>query len=157
MNNGFIRVMTRSPQVRVADVEFNTEQTLLAIDEAVAEQAALLVLPELGISSYSCGDLFLQNTILNASLQAAKTVAEYTAGKNLVVCFSLPLQKDGSLYTVAAVAANGELLGFVPKSYLPNYAEYYEARVFVPAPADNSTVDFFGTEVPFGPRLVFSC
>ena len=157
MNNGFIRVMTRSPQVRVADVKFNTEQTLLAIDEAVAEQAALLVLPELGISSYSCGDLFLQNTILNASLQAAKTVAEYTAGKNLVVCFSLPLQKDGSLYTVAAVAANGELLGFVPKSYLPNYAEYYEARVFVPAPADNSTVDFFGTEVPFGPRLVFSC
>ena len=157
MKDGFIRVMTRSPQVRVADVKYNTAQTLLAIDEAVAEQAALLVLPELGISAYSCGDLFLQQSLLDASLSAAKQVAEYTEGKNLAVCFSLPLQKEGALYTVAAVAANGKLLGFVPKSYLPNYGEFYEARAFVPAPDENSTVDFFGQQVPFGSKLLFRC
>ena len=157
MKDGFIRVMTRSPQVRVADVKYNTAQTLLAIDEAVAEQAALLVLPELGISAYSCGDLFLQQSLLDASLAAAKQVAQYTEGKNIVVCFSLPLQKDGALYTTAAVAANGKLLGFVPKSYLPNYGEFYEARAFVGAPDENSTVDFFGAQVPFGSKLLFRC
>jgi len=157
MKDGFIKVAALSPDIRVADCVFNMEGICAGIDEAVREHAKILVFPELCITGYTCGDLFWQETLLLAARQALAGLVAYSAGKDALIFAGLPLEINGKLYNVAAAFSNGELLGFVPKRYLPNYNEFYEARHFTPGNETVTYVEFGGKMVPFGMNLLFEC
>ncbi|MCW5744856.1 MAG: NAD(+) synthase [Alphaproteobacteria bacterium] len=158
-NHDFVRVAVAVPELRVADPAYNAGQTVALVTQADAAHAALVVFPELGLSAYSCEDLFHQQALLDASLAALRTVLEASRNVQAVVIVGLPLQVDGLLFNCAAVMQGGRLLGVVPKSYLPNYREFYEMRQFVPAHyARRQAIDLLGQSgVPFGAHLLFHC
>ncbi|MBZ5695135.1 MAG: NAD(+) synthase [Acidobacteriia bacterium] len=155
--HGFIRVAVCVPEVRVADPAFNASHTIELMRRASDRHAALAVFPELGLSAYSCEDLFQQQALLDASKEALSKVLEASGDLPLVSIVGLPLAVDNLLFNCAAVVHRGRLLGMVPKTFLPNYREFYELRQFAPADyrlAD--TVDVAGQrDVPFGNRLLF--
>ncbi|MEG2181548.1 MAG: NAD(+) synthase [Oscillospiraceae bacterium] len=157
MKDGFIRAAASSPEIKVGDCKFNRNSIFKAIDDAQVKQAALLVLPELCVTSYTCGDLFLQQHLLDSALSALMEICEHTKKKNMVVVAGLPISVDGLLYNCAAVIAGGELLGLVPKTYIPNYTEFYEQRYFAPAPAQNGIAVIDNKNYPFGQKLLFRC
>jgi NAD+ synthase (glutamine-hydrolysing) len=156
-NHDLLRVAVATPAVRVADPEFNARQTIALLREAHARRAALVLFPELGLSAYSCEDLFHQRALLDASLDALVTVLEASAAWPLVAVVGLPLVVGGRLYNCGAVLHRGRLLGVVPKTYLPNYREFYEARQFTPGDTARETeIEVAGQRaVPFGSRLLF--
>jgi NAD+ synthase (glutamine-hydrolysing) len=153
-----VRVAAASPEVKVADPAFNAAQTIALLEQAAARRAALVVFPELGLSAYSCEDLFHQQALLDGCVDALSSILHASRALPIVAVVGLPLQADGLLYNCAAVLYRGKLLGIVPKTYLPNYREFYELRQFTPADvAGRSTVDLLGQrEVPFGNRLLFA-
>ena len=154
--HGFARVAVAVPRNRVADPVFNAAETVRMYREAAAQGAAVVAFPELGLSAYTCDDLFHQSTLLEACLAALALVAEATRGQTAVAIVGLPLRVDHRLYNCAAVCANGQVLGIQPKTYLPNYAEFYEARQFAGADtAVSTTVNVNGHVVPFGTDLIF--
>ena len=157
MIHGFLKACTVSPALRVADCAFNTQQTIAAMQRAAADGVQLAVFPELGLTGYTCGDLFFQQPLQRAAAKALAAVLEASAGLDLVALVGLPVAVDGKLYNCAAVVCHGKLLGLVPKTYLPNYGEFYEKRQFNPAPTGMRTLHFAGQEVPFGTRLLFRC
>ena len=120
MKDGFIKVIAASPDVRVADVEFNLAEAERALDKAETTGANLLVLPELYLTSYSCGDLFYSDALLRAALSALIKLRDYSAGKRCVVTVGVPVRLGGKLYNCAAVIQAGRVLGLVPKVTLPN-------------------------------------
>ncbi len=134
MKYQFVKVAAASPELRVADPAFNAHKIVAVIEEQAAKGTELLVFPELCLSGYTCGDFFLQQTLLDGCLAALKTVAKATAGLKMLVFVGLPLSAQGKLYNCAAALSDGKILGFVPKTYIPNYNEFYEARYFSPAP-----------------------
>lgn len=159
MKYGFIKVAAASPNVHVGDTFYNLNEAKKCIDEANAQGANLLVLPELYLSSYSCGDLFYSDTLLRAAIVALAQLKEYTAGKSPVVTVGVPVRLMGKLYNCAAVVYNGHILGIVPKVTLPNYGEFYERRQFTSG-ADyrgEDKIDIAGESVPFGRGLLFCC
>jgi NAD+ synthase (glutamine-hydrolysing) len=125
--HGFARVAVAVPANRVADPAFNGEQTARMMADAAQTGAAVVLFPELGLSGYSCDDLFHQHTLLDACERALARVVEASASLPIVSVVGLPLRVDGRLFNCAAVVSRGRLLGVVPKTYLPNYAEFYEA------------------------------
>jgi NAD+ synthase (glutamine-hydrolysing) len=154
--HGFVRVAVAVPRNRVADPVYNTEETLRLYREAVDQGASVVAFPELGLSAYTCDDLFHQNALLERCREALLRVAEATRDQHAVAIVGLPLLVDHRLFNCAAVCANGEILGIQPKTYLPNYAEFYEARQFAGADAAiSASVRVGGLEVPFGTRLLF--
>ena len=157
MKDGFIRAAALTPKIRVADTAYNAVQIEKGIDEALGNGARILVFPELCITGYTCQDLFLQETLLSGAKEALRQIAAHTEGTDALVFVGLPLEKDGKLYNVAAVLQDGRVLAFVPKTALPNYAEFYEARHFMPAPDQVSFLSFEGEELPFGREILFSC
>ena len=150
MKDGFVRVGSASPKVRVADVEFNVNEIISLSREADAEHCSLLVFPELSITGYTCGDLFLQDELLESALTGLYDIAQASCDWNLVCVVGLPYRFDGKLYNVAAVVCKGEVLGIVPKRYIPNYSEFYELRYFTPYEGEDETED----GIPFG-NLIF--
>ena len=157
MKDGFIRAAALTPKIRVADTAYNAVQIERGIDEALGNGARILVFPELCITGYTCQDLFLQETLLSGAKEALKQIAAHTEGTDALVFVGLPLEKDGKLYNVAAALQDGRVLAFIPKTALPNYAEFYEARHFMPAPDQVSFLSFEGEELPFGREILFSC
>lgn len=157
MKDGFLKVAAATPNLCVADCEYNTAAIIKEIKEAEKAGVKLLVLPELCITGYTCGDLFLQDTLLLAAMDGLRTVLEETAEKDVFVVLGMPFVKNGKLYNVAVAVQNGKLLGMVPKTHLPNYSEFYEARHFNPGTVDFEEVAVFGKMVPFGTKLLFSC
>ena len=157
MIHGFLKACTVSPALRVADCAFNTQQTIAAMQRAAADGVQLAVFPELGLTGYTCGDLFFQQPLQRAAARGLAAVLEASADLDLVALVGLPVTVDGKLYNCAAVVCHGKLLGLVPKTYLPNYGEFYERRQFNPAPAGVRTLHFAGQEVPFGTQLLFRC
>lgn len=157
MQHGFIKAAVATPNIKVADCEYNAEKIVELLKKADGLAAQLLVLPELCITGYTCSDLFFQQPLLEGAVSALFTIAEQSRGISTVLVVGLPILKDGKLYNVAAVLYNGKILGFVPKSHLPNYSEFYELRHFTPAPAENGVVEANGTTYPFGTKLLFSC
>ena len=157
MIHGFLKACTVSPALRVADCAFNTQQTIAAMQRAAADGAQLAVFPELGLTGYTCGDLFFQQPLQRAAAKGLAAVLEASAGLDLVALVGLPVAVDGKLYNCAAIVCHGNLLGLVPKTHLPNYGEFYEKRQFNPAPAGVRTLHFAGQEVPFGTKLLFRC
>ena len=155
-SHGFARVAVATPRIRVADPAFNAAQTIALAKEAQQQGAVLVAFPELVLSAYTCDDLFHQGALLDACVQALGTVVAASAEMNVALIVGLPLKVDHQLFNCAAVVAGGKILGLVPKSYLPNYGEFYEARQFAPsASAVSSHVTLLGQEVPFGAALLF--
>ena len=157
MKDGFFKVATACPVVRVADCESNLEACLRLASEAAGAGVKLLTFPELCLTGYTCGDLFLQDTLIDNALCALRRFAAETASYDMAAIVGLPIGYGGKLYNCAAVCKGGRVLGLVPKSHLPNYSEFYEARQFTPAPAENRTYILDGQPVPFGVRQLFSC
>ena len=157
MKHGFIKVAAATPEVKVADCIWNGEQTITLIEEAESLGVKVLVFPELGITGYTCGDLFLQDTLLDAAQKTMWKIAEATEGRDVFVFVGLPLQVRDKLYNVAAAIHNGELLGIIPKKYIPNYSEFYEARHFHTGPEETADIFIDGLLVPFGQNIIFTC
>lgn len=157
MKDGFVKVAAVTPKIRVADVDFNTQQVIELYRKAYEEGARLIVFPELVLTAYTCNDLFLQAPLLEKSRLALLRIVQETAGRQALLFVGLPLEVSGKLYNVAAAVSDGELLGLVPKRFLPNYNEYYEARWFSPGQEEVVDIDFFGRSVPFGMNQIFFC
>ncbi|MGN6381790.1 MAG: NAD(+) synthase [Dyella sp.] len=155
--HGFVRLAAAVPSIRLADPAFNAERTIAQLREAAADGAAVVVFPELGLSGYSLDDLAQQDALLDASLTALDAVREATTQLLPLVFVGLPLRVEGQLFNVAAALQGGELLGVVPKRYLPNYREFYEARQYTAGDhAVATTAVVLGREVPFGSDLIFT-
>jgi len=153
---GLLRAAAISPDVRIADVDFNTQATIAALRTARAAGVRLALFPELGLTSYSCGDLFRQARLLEAALLGLRDVAQATEQIGITAIVGLPLALDGRLFNCAAVLSGGQVLGLIPKTYLPNYSEFYEQRWFSPAQfATTDQVMIHGQCVPFGTHLLF--
>ena len=157
MKDGFVTVAAATPPVRVADCQFNAQQTITLMREAHERKVAILVFPELGLTSYTCGDLFLQSTLLNGALEALGAVVEASRELDSITVVGLPLLWRQKLYNCAAVVYRGAVLGVVPKTHLPNYQEFYEIRWFTPAPLENGLVELAGSTCPFGTDIIFTC
>jgi len=159
MKDGFIPVACGTPPMRLADCDYNAEQTFLMMRKAEKAGVKVLVLPELGLTGYTCGDLFCQDTLLRGAEQALATVLEATRNLEVVTAVGLPVRVNNKLYNCAAIIQKGNILGLVPKTHLPNYGEFYEKRWFAPAPeGEPFFVDHVcGQTVSFGARQSFWC
>ena len=163
---GFFRVTTAIPTVRVADVEYNLKQHIDLIRKAHAEGVQLLIFPELSLTGYTCADLFHHETLLEAAMSALMHLAEATKGIDMAVAVGAPLSYGNRLYNCAVLLGDGVIVGVVPKIYLPNYNEFYEARWFASGAevTDGSWMEFSMTDrkgkrtqqrVRFGKDLLF--
>jgi NAD+ synthase (glutamine-hydrolysing) len=149
--HGFVRVAVCVPEVRVADPAFNAEAHLRILTRAHTAGAHYALCPELGLSAYSCGDLFFQEALLDAARGALEKIARATAGWNLLLSVGMPLVVDGLLFNAAVTLYGGRPLAVAPKAYPPNYREFYELRWFHPAfDARSDEIELLGTRVPFG-------
>ncbi|MGH7789573.1 MAG: NAD(+) synthase [Candidatus Binatia bacterium] len=149
--HGFARVAVCVPRTRVADPVYNTDAHLEQLEAAYRAGAHYAVCPELGLSAYTCGDLFFQAPLLDATLAALERLAAATADWNLLFSIGAPLRVQGQLYNCAVTLYRGQVLGVAPKSYPPNYREFYELRWFQPAAvASVDSLSLLGAEVPFG-------
>ena len=155
MKHGFVKVAAVTPDIRVADVSYNTEQICRGIDESLGNGAKIVVFPELCITGYTCSDLFTQEVLLNEAKKALHTIADATTGKDGLVFVGVPLAVEGELYNVAAAINKGRILGLTTKSFLPNYGEFYEMRQFRQGPDTAREILFDGEKIPFGPQLLF--
>ena len=155
----FIKVAAACPVTRVGDTDFNKKEILSCIKEANMVNTKVIVFPELCISSYTCGDLFLNNTLLTNSLNAVEYILKETRDIDMLITIGAPLIYHDALYNCGYVLYKGKILGIVPKSYIPNYSEFYEKRWFTEGlNITSKTVDFsFQKNVPFGVNLLFSC
>lgn len=159
MQDGFLRAAATSIPVAVADPRRNAAAICARIDQAHRAHAALLVLPELCVTGYTCGDLFLSALLLDAAEEALVNICAHTQNCDPVVVLGVPLRAGGKLYNCAAVLHRGRILGIVPKTWLPNYDVFAEKRCFTPAAAYSGPgcVPVGGQDVPFGTGLVFAC
>lgn len=155
MKNGFVKVAAATPDIRVADVEFNTQNIINTMEEAQKNGAKILVFPELCVTGYTCSDLFDHSVLLKASRKALLEIAENTNDKDMLVFIGAPLEVNGKLYNVAAAMNQGEIIGFTTKTFLPNYGEFYEMRQFTPGPQTVREITFEGKKIPFGPQILF--
>ena len=160
MQDGFVKIAAATPDLRVADCAYNASEIIKQAKQAAAKGAHLIVFPELCLTGYTCGDLFLQQTLLDGALAALETVCRETAGLNAAVVVGLPFMQQGKLFNVAAVLCGGRVEGLVPKQFIPNYSEFYEQRHFVSgAGVPFQTISLLGQDTLFagGEPLVFQC
>ena len=156
-NHGFIRVAVGVPEVRVADPGFNADRTIQLMQQAEREKAVLALFPELGLTAYSCEDLFHQEALLVGAVDSLRSILQASEALNLIAVVGMPLQVDHLLFNCGIVIHRGKILGIVPKTFLPNYREFYEYRQFAPAAAAcRGAVEVLGqSDIPFGERLLF--
>ncbi|HET7366035.1 MAG TPA: NAD(+) synthase [Burkholderiales bacterium] len=154
--HGFVRLAVATPLVRVGDPERNVEATFELMQRAAREKVLLAVFPELGLSAYSCEDLFHQQALIDAAEDALAKLLARTRMLRLAALVGLPVAREGRLYNCAALISQGRLLGVVPKTYLPNYREFYEGRQFTPGDAAAMReIRLGGQSAPFGTDLLF--
>ena len=154
MKHGFIKVCAATPEIRVADVKFNTANIIKAVKESAKNGSQLTVFPELCVCGYTCGDLFNQNVLLSSVESAVAEICKATEGFDTLVFIGAPIRHGNKLYNCAVALHDGKILGVVPKTYLPDYGEFYEKRYFLPAPENQTTV-INGEEVAFGSKIIF--
>ena len=157
MKHGFVRAAAVTPDLRVADVEYNCETICRQMEGTAEGKIKIAVFPELCITGYTCGDLFFQDELLEKARDALVRIAEHSKALEGLYFVGLPLAIDGKLYNMAAAVSRGRILGLVPKIYLPNYNEFYEQRHFYSGRDLNATVELGGQQVPAGSRLIFCC
>jgi NAD+ synthase (glutamine-hydrolysing) len=154
---GFVRVAAATPRVRPGDPAFNAAETIALARQGDAEGCDLMVFPELGISAYAIDDLLLQDALLDAVEAGVSELVEASNALRPVLVVGAPVRRNSRLYNCAVVVHRGEILGVVPKTYLPNYREYYEKRWFAPgAGVTGLEVEIAGRRAPFGTDLVFA-
>ncbi|MGG7213133.1 NAD(+) synthase [Clostridium nigeriense] len=153
----FIKVAAACPVTRVADIEYNLENIFSCLDEASKNETKAIVFPELCITSYSCGDLFMQYSLLEKANIAIQKILEKSSSLDMLIAVGAPLNFKNVLFNCAYIIFNGKILGIVPKSYLPNYSEFYEKRWFSEGLGIvDEKVDFdFQKDIPFGTNLIF--
>ncbi|MDR7050924.1 NAD+ synthase (glutamine-hydrolyzing) [Duganella sp. 3397] len=152
----FARVAIAAPVCRIADPVYNAQQTILLAEQAAEQGAALVAFPELGLAAYTCDDLFHQRALLDACLDALAEIVNASLQWKMAVVVGVPLRVEHQLYNCAVVVANGQIQGVVPKTYLPNYGEFYEARQFSSGDyAVAVELDLLGERVQFGTGLLF--
>ncbi|OLR62446.1 NAD(+) synthase [Anaerostipes sp. 992a] len=157
MKDGYIKVAAATPKVKVADCPYNTKLIIDEMEDAREKGVNVLVFSELTISSYTCGDLFLQGPLLRDAKKGLLEVREASKGSSMVVVVGVPYAVGQKLYNCAAVIQNGSILGLVPKTYLPNYSEFYEARHFARGSKKVKEIRIGEEMVPFGTNLLFQC
>jgi NAD+ synthase (glutamine-hydrolysing) len=156
MDYGFVRVAAAIPKLKVANCEYNTLEIVRNAEKASNDGAQFVVFPELAITSYTCADLFLQRALLDEALNSLKTIIKRTEALECVILVGMPLLINSRLYNCAVVIKGGRILGAVPKSFIPNYSEFYEARWFCSGiDIKNETINLLGETVPFGTDLLF--
>ncbi|MBS4916635.1 MAG: NAD(+) synthase [Clostridiales bacterium] len=156
---GYVRVAALSPQIRVADLDYNKTSIVEAIRQAAGAGASVIVLPELCVTGYTCGDLFLQDMLLKGAEEALLSIADETAQLQVLCLVGVPVKaRSGSLYNCAAILNRGKILHLIPKTHVPNYSEFYELRHFSPAKAGMEETALLGGElVPVKPDVLFRC
>ena len=154
--HGYARICSCVPRLKVAAPPFNAQRTIALAHDAAADHAVLAIFPEMGLSGYSCEDLFHQDTLLDATAAALRQVLEHTANLSTLLIVGAPLRHEARLFNCAVVVHRGRILGVVPKTFLPNYREFYEKRQFASA-ADAVTrqMPLLGQDLPFGTDLIF--
>ena len=158
MRQGFVKAAAVTPKIKVADTKYNAELILDMMKESTRQGAKIVVFPELCLTGYTCQDLFLQERLLQGAKDALMKLVKESASLDAIFFVGLPFEILGKLYNVAAVFSHGEVLGLVPKSYLPNYNEFYEARHFVSgAELATEVVLPDGSSVPADRDLLFVC
>ena len=159
MKDGFVKVAAGTPEIRVADCVFNAGQIVALMKQAAGQGVKILALPELCVTGYTCGDLFLQETLLDGAETALETILKETAELDMLTAVGLPLRHHNKLYNCAAVILKGKVLGVVPKSFIPNYGEFSEGRCFAPAPEEDGGwyVMLAGQKVNFSTHQYFAC
>lgn len=157
MKDGFVKVAAATPYIRVADCTYNQEQILNEIQKAAEQGVQLLVLPELCLTGYTCGDLFLQELLLQAAQDALQWLVQKTADREIYCVVGMPLTVNCKLYNAAVFFGKGKILGCIPKTHIPNYSEFYEVRHFAAGNPTVQMIELAGQQVPFGTRLLFRC
>jgi NAD+ synthase (glutamine-hydrolysing) len=154
---GFVRAAAAVPRVSVGNATRNAEEIVKLIEEAsIKHGVKIIVFPELSLTGYTCADLFNQKTLLNSAQSALAHILDKTKALDILAAVGLPVEADNQLFNCAAVIYKGEILGVVPKTYLPNYNEFYEKRWFASSTGRLSdTLRLLGKDVPFGESLVF--
>lgn len=157
MKNGFIKVCSATSDIQVANPKFNAQKILEIIQEKQQEEVKLIVFPELCLTAYTCSDLFLQDILLEQALEQLFFIARETKDYDMLIAVGLPMLKDAKLYNVAAVIFKGKVIGIVPKTHIPNYSEFYEARHFCKG---NEIAEYIKLEqqeemIPFGSKILF--
>ncbi len=157
MKHGFIKAAAVTPKIKVADPAYNAAVICERLEEAYAKGAKIIVFPELCLTGYTCGDLFLQELLLEEACACLLKIAEATRGRDALAFIGLPMERAGKLYNVAAALWNGQILGLVPKANIPSYAEFYEGRHF--SEGNQEPVPFMldGKAIPFGTNILFEC
>ena len=158
MKDGFIRVAAATPDIKVADCDYNADRIIELIKQAAENSASVVVFPELCITGYTCGDLFLQKVLLDGAKNALKKIVDQTADCDLVTLVGLPMEMYGRLYNCAAVINKGKIIGIVPKKNIPGYSEFYETRHFATCRKGYEYIEpTFGDEfISFG-EIIFRC
>ncbi|MFB0919911.1 MAG: NAD(+) synthase [Oscillospiraceae bacterium] len=157
MKDGFIKVAAGTPEIRVADCEYNRASILNIIREADMQGVKILALPEMCVTGYTCGDLFLQRALTKAAEDALGQLLASTVKIDMLFTVGLPVLFAGKLYNCAAVCCHGELLALVPKMFLPNYGEFYEKRWFFEGGSEGHPLAFAGHNTYFGSDVLFPC
>lgn len=158
MRQGFIKVAAATPKAVVADPIENAQRICTLVKETAENGAKIIVFPELSLTSYSCSDLFLQETLLSEAKKALLFLAEQTKDMDALIFVGLPYEHLGKLYNVAAAVNHGKILGLVPKTYIPNYGEFYEARHFAKGMKKVEQTRFLpDMELPIGTNQIFAC
>ena len=155
MKDGFVKVAVGTPKIRVADCVYNAEAISSMIREAEQNGAKMLALPELCVTGYTCGDLFCSDSLLDAAEDALVTAAENTG--DLLALVGAPVRFGNRLYSCAVAMNRGKIIAVVPKIFIPNYCEFYEARHFSSGEGIDGEVTIGGETVPFGAKTVFEC
>ena len=141
MKDGFIKVAACTPEIQVADVDFNVDKIISQLEKCREEGVKVAVFPELCITGYTCQDLFFQNALLDKAMEGVVKIAKTTADSDMLVAVGVPVRANGKLYNCAAVIQDGEVRAFVPKTHLPNYNEFYETRHFAPYRGECAAID----------------
>lgn len=157
MKNGFLKVAAVTPDIVVADCEYNGNSICRKIDDLCKEKVEMAVFPELCVTGYTCSDLFWQSLLIENAKEQIIRIARYTKNKEILIAVGFPFEYEGDLFNAAAVIKGGQILGIVPKKNIPNYSEFYEARHFVEGHEKVKMVLFDNEEVPFGTNILFRC
>lgn len=156
MKHGFFKVAAATVDIKTADPNFNAEKIIEAMKAAEKERVKVLVFPELSLTGYTCGDLFFQDALIKNTVSALLKIKEESIETGAITFVGAPLMRNSKLYNTAVAVYKGEILGVVPKSFIPNYGEFYEMRHFTPAPSENSEIMIGDKCYPFGTKLIFA-
>lgn len=157
MKYGYVKVATVTPKIEVANCEYNGEQVIKLIDKANKEKVKVLVFPELCLTGYTCGDLFLHDVLIKSAKDQLMKIVNYTKGIDILIALGLPFARNSKLYNVVAIIQDGKLLGLVPKKHIPNHGDMNESRYFNPGNHKAVYISVEGYQVPMGTNLLLRC